>query len=55
MTTDAMPDTPGDQERELIERMRDDAVANGDYQGAAELDALLETWDATDDARGAVA
>lgn len=29
------------EERELVERMRDDAARNGDYQGAADLDALL--------------
>lgn len=33
------------EERELVERMRDDAAANGDYQGAAELDALLASKD----------
>lgn len=31
------------EQRELIRRMRDDAAANGDYQSAAELDALLTT------------
>ena len=30
-----------DEERELIERMRNDAARNGDHRGAADLDALL--------------
>lgn len=39
------PMTP--EERELVERMRDDAIANGDNRGAADLSARL----AEDDAR----